>query len=121
MRDLEPYFKYREIYVGPQNSLRYIIVSRRSLVGFNWGEDDPTIGQFRLWPMRGLVRNEDLSADVFRRFMPFFDVRWEGYDELFLSTYLALLAQGQITLEDCPELYEEPLHDPKILEALRRP
>ncbi len=109
--------------MGKKNSFGSLIVCRKPFEEFlpdgrmtsearinNVADGGPRIGIFCAWPFGDFVFHDGPSQKVFKKLMPFFATR-RDYDERFLVTFLSLLARGQITLDDCPRLYESALEE----------
>jgi hypothetical protein len=114
LEDLKEFFPYQETYwlTGKQKSLGSLIVSREELAGFlpkgSMTTEDriagipshgPKIAMFKMWPQP----DEKKVLNIFAAAIPFF-ADAANYDERLLSSYLALLAQGQISPKALPEL-----------------
>jgi len=112
--DLKEFFPYQEVYcfTGKQNSFGSLFVSRRELKPYlpsgtmsdkrrieGIPEEGPRIAMFKMW-----VRpDKEKVLKAFEAAVPFF-ADAANYDERLLSSYLALLAQGQISPKSLPEL-----------------
>jgi hypothetical protein len=114
--DFREFFPHQAVYwiTGKRNSLGSLIVARdpiskylplgtmrtrARIAGLKKG--GPKLGMFQLWT----VPDDNLN-DVFEGLLPFFADR-ANFDERFLSSFLALLAQGQISPKKLPPLAED--------------
>jgi len=115
--DLKEFFPYLEVYwlTGKNHSLGSIIACRvpvalhlpsgsMSTSGRIKGmkKRAPKIELFRMWK----VPSSASLQSAFDGVVPFF-ADSANYDERFLSAYLALLSQGQISPHSLPPLNEE--------------
>jgi len=111
--DLKELFPHQEVYwLWPAtNSFHSLYVSRipisnslpsgamstkKRLEGMS--EDGPSLDFFKIWS-----RPKTATKDAFEGFLPFF-ADAANYDERFLSSYLSLLVQGQISPQALPPL-----------------
>lgn len=112
--DLKEFFPHQEIYwlTGKEDSLHSLIVARlpiskhlpqgsmtteKRVSGIPAG--GPRIALFELWESS----RPTSTVKVFESVVPFF-ADSANYDERFLSAYLALLSQGQISPHSLPSL-----------------
>jgi hypothetical protein len=111
--DFREFFPHQEVYwiTGKNNSLSSVFVSRLPLTDAlptgtmstssrvaKMKPGGAKVGLFHIWaePSRGL-------NDAFEGLVPFFADR-ANFDERFLASYLALLAQGQISPQKLPPM-----------------
>lgn len=114
LEDLREFFPYQETYwiSGKQNSLGSLFLSRVELQPYLPGgtmtdeeriagisPDGPRIAMFKIWPRP----KQEKVLKAFEAAIPFF-ADAVNYDERLLSSYLALLCQGQISPQSLPEL-----------------
>lgn len=114
--DLKEFFPYQQQYQlsGNSNSFRSLIVSRLPLKDFmppgsmttkdrlaGIKEGGPKIALFKMWSP---PKSKDVEK-LFEGMIPFF-ADSANYDERFLSSYLSLLSQGQISPHRLPPLQE---------------
>jgi len=114
--DLQDFFPHQRVYwaTGKRNSLSSLIVCRHPISRIlpsgamkaetrlsRVKEGGPKLGMFQLWAVPG----RHLNA-AFEGFLPFFADR-ANFDERLLSSFLALLAQGQISPRTLPTLEPE--------------
>jgi hypothetical protein len=117
VEDIKEFFPCVEVYWYPdrENSFASMVVSRvpieahlpegimstkERIAGMKSGS--PRIGMFQMWR---IPSGPDLQK-AFDGAVPFF-ADSVNYDERFLSAYLALLAQGQISPHNLPPLKED--------------
>lgn len=114
--DLREFFPYQSVYwqSDQPNSFSSLFISRipiedslpkgsmtthQRLEGIRDG--GPRLDFFKIWTSPSLKAKDD-----FEGFIPFF-ADSANYDERFLSSYLSLLCQGQISPHSLPPLEEE--------------
>jgi hypothetical protein len=71
-------------------------------------EHGPHMGMFQMWPRPTALREkaEWESEKEFQAAIPFFGAPFANPDERFLTSYLALLSQGQISPQNLPWLID---------------
>lgn len=114
--DFREFFPHQRVFLfsGKNNSLGSVVVSRVSLDGAlpqgtmstkvrisSIAEGGPRLGMFELWG----EPDGDLRQ-AFEGLIPFFADK-ANFDERFLGSYLALLAQGQISPKSLPPLKDK--------------
>lgn len=112
--DLREFFPHVKIYryAGKEYSLASVIVARVEIKSHlpkgtmtteqrikGVTKDGPSLGLFELWALPTLAQ----QIKPFEGLMPFF-ADAANYDERFLSSYLSLLVQGQISPHSLPPL-----------------
>lgn len=112
--DLKEFFPHVQTYwlTGKTNSLGSLIVARVPIADHlpkgnmttkarieKMSSDAPKIGLFELWS----IPSSDTLSKAFEGLLPFFSDS-ANYDERFLTSYLFLLAQGQISPHNLPPL-----------------
>jgi hypothetical protein len=113
--DFREFFPHQEVFwaTGKNHSLHSLVLSRVPLTGAlptgamstaariaNMRPGGPRVALFEMWaePTKGL-------NEAFEGLVPFFADR-ANFDERFLASYLALLAQGQISPQKLPPMKE---------------
>lgn len=112
--DLSEFFPYQEVYwiTGKQKSFGSLYISRTELAPYlpsgsmtdpkridGIPENGPRLAMFKIWSRP----DQEKVLSAFEAAVPFF-ADSANYDERLLSSYLALLAQGQISPQSLPEL-----------------
>lgn len=113
--DLRDFFPYQEVYYwisGKQKSFASLFISRTELATYlpsgsmtnlerikGIPENGPKLAMFRIWS----PPEQEKVLSAFEAAVPFF-ADSANFDERLLSSYLALLAQGQISPQSLPEL-----------------
>ncbi len=113
--DLKEFFPHQEVYwlAGKNNSLGSVIISRTPLTEVlpagtmstatriaKVRDGGPRLGMFEMWrePSRDFTK-------ALEGLVPFFADR-VNFDQRFLASYLALLAQGQVSPRNLPPMKE---------------
>lgn len=96
VEDLSEFFPNHKIFKYADDSFAYLTVSRFPI------DDNLRRNRFDMWER---PKASEL-AELYEGFLPFFD-DYVNYDERLLSSYLALLSQGQISPRSISSLCED--------------
>lgn len=106
-RDFKEFFLFQQLDYEPcVNSEGYTKQNQEGFAKFTISrvpfDQNPKIQPFKLWKLPTPKQRREL----YEAFIPFF-ANYANYDERFLTSYLTLLAQGQISPKSIPPLNTE--------------